>query len=742
MQKTNYLLNGVPPGLRLGGSHGSTARRQVPDRAVLFLLLAISVSLLSFDTPARAQADAFAAGDDSIDSVQVARLSLSQNGVSVQRGDDTEQTFEGAVNTPLQTGDRVYTGDNGRAELELGGNLVRLNSGSGLEVLELSSAVSQIRLPAGTATVNLRYRPDHPLEIDTPNAAITLLEVGEYRVNVSGDAQSEVIVFRGGAEVYNGDRSVPVGAGKEASISENDVALNGLPQGDDWDSWNQQRDYDLTRSDQSRQYVGDGVEVAGTEDLDANGHWADVPDYGRCWTPDAVASDWAPYRDGQWLWRDPFGWTWVSAEPWGWAPYHYGRWAVVSNRWYWVPGAGRRRYAPALVGFVTYNDGSIGWVPIAPRERFYGWWGGRGAVYAGPTVYVNQRFRNSVTLTTREGFVAGRVYHRELIGRPGFDYRAGRPVAVLQVVPTRASLVPHFGHVVLGRPAPAYFNRQVIVRNTRVPVVRPFSEKIIDIRSRGGAPVREFRTNNSGRIATREFESRGRVGILRPAGRPNASGNADARGTHKAVDNTHGSSYPGYPSSGKDTRHTTNASGATNGHNYSYPSGGSNRSTNGATNNTNSGAGHNSTYSGGYNNRSTTSTSNGVSGHDTSHSGDYNHHSTTSTSNGSYRPNPAYPGGRGTNNSTNSSNGNSGRSTTNSGGYGGGRYPNSSGSTGSSRTSNSQLTNNGHGTNSGGYGGRNASSTPSRGSGRSTTTSSGSGNHSSSSQNGKSGKKP
>ena len=32
-----------------------------------------------------------------------------------------------------------------------------------------------------------------------------------------------------------------------------------------------------------------------------------------------------------------YGLTWVSSEPWGYAPYHYGRWANVNNQWYWVP---------------------------------------------------------------------------------------------------------------------------------------------------------------------------------------------------------------------------------------------------------------------------------------------------------------------------------------------------------------------------------------------------------------------
>src|ERR671936_542682 len=47
--------------------------------------------------------------------------------------------------------------------------------------------------------------------------------------------------------------------------------------------------------------------------------------------------DWGPYRFGYWTWCSPYGWTWVGHEPWGWAPYHYGRWIYHDNYWAWCP---------------------------------------------------------------------------------------------------------------------------------------------------------------------------------------------------------------------------------------------------------------------------------------------------------------------------------------------------------------------------------------------------------------------
>src|SRR5690606_13369775 len=127
----------------------------------------------------------------------------------------------------------------------------------------------------------------------------------------------------------------------------------------------------------SAQYVADNV--IGYEDLDEHGQWQHEPEYGPVWQPRQVASDWAPYRDGRWGWVAPWGWTWIDASRWGFAPFHYGRWVQVRQRWCWVPGPRHHRavYSPALVGWVgsapvsvTVNIGNIGWYPLGPRDLY------------------------------------------------------------------------------------------------------------------------------------------------------------------------------------------------------------------------------------------------------------------------------------------------------------------------------------------------------------------------------------
>ncbi|HEV8494145.1 MAG TPA: DUF6600 domain-containing protein, partial [Candidatus Angelobacter sp.] len=81
---------------------------------------------------------------------------------------------------------------------------------------------------------------------------------------------------------------------------------------------------------------------------------------------------WTPYQQGQWTNSYPYGLTWVSSEPWGYAPYHYGRWANVGNQWYWVPEGVNTTpvYSPALVAFVSPDNNQIGWVPLGPGDAY------------------------------------------------------------------------------------------------------------------------------------------------------------------------------------------------------------------------------------------------------------------------------------------------------------------------------------------------------------------------------------
>jgi hypothetical protein len=105
------------------------------------------------------------------------------------------------------------------------------------------------------------------------------------------------------------------------------------------------------------------------------GRWVHVAPYGTVWCPVGMDVGWRPYTVGHWVYTD-WGWMWVSSDPWGWVPYHYGRWALTSSYgWIWVPDD---VWAPAWVAW-RYGDGWAGWAPLPPDV---GWSASVGISYA------------------------------------------------------------------------------------------------------------------------------------------------------------------------------------------------------------------------------------------------------------------------------------------------------------------------------------------------------------------------
>jgi FecR protein len=317
----------------------------------------------------------------------VARISLIQGDVSVQRG-DTGDWAAAALNQPLVGGDRISTGDGSQAELQLDhSNILRLGNNAQAKIATVQTQI-QVQIGQGLAYYTVFKDSEAEVEIDTPNAAIRpTSEEGIYRVEVNG-FETQVIVRAGAADISTPQGSTHVEVGQAATIrgttDEAGSVLGGAPSKDSWDSWNNDRD-GVIRNAQSWNYTN--RYYVGSEDLDAYGHWINVLDYGRVWSP-TVAGGWSPYRAGRWVSEPYWGWTWISHEPWGWTPYHYGRWFLYGKSWVWWPGPVdgdgnyRPEWAPACVSFfgfgghrgVSIGFGSLGWLPIGPGDFFYPWY--------------------------------------------------------------------------------------------------------------------------------------------------------------------------------------------------------------------------------------------------------------------------------------------------------------------------------------------------------------------------------
>ncbi|ULU26871.1 DUF6600 domain-containing protein [Dyella terrae] len=349
--------------------------------AAALLTCVSGLSLAQTQTPPD---DGNTAGDPP---ARIARLSYREGDVSLLPSGE-QNWGDASLNRPLTTGDRLASGDNGRAELQLDSGTLRIADDSNVGFLTLNDQLTQLELTQGTANLTVNNLGDgQGYEIDTPTVALVINQPGTYRVDISEDGKStRVTDFDGRATVYGeggAQRMVAAGRSYEfADSSLNEVSINDIQGGDDFDAWCNSRNQRYAAAPSDQQYVS--PDVVGAQDLDQYGNWQSDPDYGQVWYPTNVAADWSPYSDGYWSYVGPWGWTWVDAAPWGFAPYHYGRWAHVRERWCWVPGpiGVRPVYAPALVAFVGGAGFSVsvsagrpvGWFPLGPGEVYNPWY--------------------------------------------------------------------------------------------------------------------------------------------------------------------------------------------------------------------------------------------------------------------------------------------------------------------------------------------------------------------------------
>ena len=88
------------------------------------------------------------------------------------------------VNRPFTTGDNLWADTDGRAELHLNNAVLRVGPQSSLGFLNLADNFAQIRFTQGEFFLRVRHMgDDDSFEVDTPNAAVTILRDGEYRFN-------------------------------------------------------------------------------------------------------------------------------------------------------------------------------------------------------------------------------------------------------------------------------------------------------------------------------------------------------------------------------------------------------------------------------------------------------------------------------------------------------------------------------------------------------------------------------
>jgi hypothetical protein len=249
----------------------------------------------------------FALTDDQRSAVNPSRLSYTSGSVSFWRS-GAEDWVEARINTPIISGDALYTSPSAVLELQGEGNIfIRADEKTEMTLVNQTPDFLQIKVTSGRVSLDIRTLPvsGYNIEIDTPNAVFTIDRIGYYRVDVNGDVH--FITRRGGAATMTQSKgqALIILPSEEIVVSATGRAETYVaPEPNAWDRWNDDRSNDLMDAYSDR-YITRGV--AGTRDLDYYGNWRVTTEYGPIWMPDAMAADWAPYRSSRVCWQSLVG---------------------------------------------------------------------------------------------------------------------------------------------------------------------------------------------------------------------------------------------------------------------------------------------------------------------------------------------------------------------------------------------------------------------------------------------------
>jgi hypothetical protein len=379
-------------------------------------------------------------------------------------------TLAVVVNRPIVPGDIVASHE-GRVEIVLADasvvwvdrqslvvfeSLGSGTSGEGDILIDLRRGRLHVETP-GPSETHTAFR------IDAEAGSIDLRSAGSFRIQ--SEAGVTHLASFGGVAEFSGDAgSVLVRGGQSSSVpmagGPTSPRRFGMARRDEFDRFHDGRRVtyagtaDAGVSHEEPAGLPDGLE-AFLPELSFHGTWQDHPQFGAVWRPHASAT-WGPFVQGSWEWY-PTGWLWIAAEPWGWAPYHYGRWEHdTTTGWFWIPGS---TWSGAWVAFAV-GPTHIGWCPLNERNRpvFSETWAGAPEFVAGSRLDPRGWRFVPIDLFASPKTEAGPVRERSRPGNITFVITRTLPLfdpAALAPRPEEASALPD------------------IVRRNRVPLPEP-----------------------------------------------------------------------------------------------------------------------------------------------------------------------------------------------------------------------------------------------------------------------------
>ena len=350
---------------------------------------------------------------------------------------------------PFGLEDTLYSEDNARAEFILPNDTwIRVGENTQLQLIALRPDATTVDVASGSARLYNKGN-DTLIKVTTPFGYVVAPDEAIFDLYV-GDESVEVIVVRGDVDFIHDATKYEVKEGSSSIIADR----NGIAQGNGtvdaaWDDWNDQRDRVWATRLQVRGYSADFLPEPIREEsyaLEENGRWERVyyeGAYRDMWRPTRVDPGWRPFTAGRWTvyYGDN---CWIPDEPFGYVTHHYGAWVYIEpfHAWYWTPPLRGTAGAPSInlrfgwypgrVGWIHSGE-SVGWVPLASNEVYYGSrpWGHR-------TVVVGRSANNNIDMSRYR-------YLNEAVIIPRHDlYRGTRYTPVIERTANRTTLLTNY----------------------------------------------------------------------------------------------------------------------------------------------------------------------------------------------------------------------------------------------------------------------------------------------------------
>ena len=379
-------------------------------------IVTVLIASLMLAAPLSAYADS--SGD--------ARTSLITGNVYLTAADTNNQWQSVSINMPVMQDDTYWIAQDARAEIQFyGSSYLRADEDTEFQVTSLGSTSNTATIDLQSGRLYVDYESSAQgsfFEVDTPLVSVDANQDAQFDISIDGNGIVEIAVTSGSVNADSESGSTTIEAGNMVSFSKSGIAeVSSYTPDDAWMQWNASRNYTVAQNSVSAAYLPPSLADYGYE-FDNYGNWVYVATYGYVWTPFVVTAGWAPFSVGSWDWMGG-NYVWISNEPWGWVPYHYGRWAFRAGiGWFWVPPEPQQAFwCPGAVAW-NYTSNYVSWVPLAPGETYYGngYYGphsvnmrnGGEPVSHKQVIYSNARITNAVTVVSRQTFASGNAYRK------------------------------------------------------------------------------------------------------------------------------------------------------------------------------------------------------------------------------------------------------------------------------------------------------------------------------------------